>query len=249
MPFGGPATTGSTTASATPNATSTPPRRASGGATSGWILCDKYKDTDYDLIKDFSKYPELVWLNKHDWIGPWMLGIASYLIAGWPGLLIGFFGSTVLLWHGTFTVNSLNHVFGRRRYATTDTSRNSAILALWTLGEGWHNNHHYYAASARQGFFWWEYDFSYTVLKMLSYAHIVHDLRVPPERVKAAARVRDGQLDIGMFRAHWNKATTAFHEATSRVQYRVSQAADAVKSRGASADEHRADAKPGVCPE
>ena len=107
----------------------------------GWILANKYKATDYDSIKDFSKYPELVWLNKHDGVAPWTLGIVSFLIAGWSGLLIGFFLSTVLLWHGTFTVNSLNHVFGKRRYATTDTSRNSAILAFMTMGEGWHNNH------------------------------------------------------------------------------------------------------------
>ncbi len=179
----------------------------------GWILANKFKDTDYDLIKDYSKYPELVWLNKHDWVAPWSLGIASYLIAGWPGLLIGFFLSTVLLWHGTFTVNSLNHVFGRRRYATTDTSRNSAILALWTMGEGWHNNHHYYAASARQGFFWWELDVSYYILKMLSWVGVVRDLKVPPARVKAAARVRDGQFDIGMFRAQWNKATATLTDA------------------------------------
>lgn len=197
----------------------------------GWILCDKYKDTDYDLIKDFSKYPELVWLNKHDWVGPWFLGIVSYLIAGWPGLLVGFFGSTVVLWHATFTVNSLNHVFGRRRYVTTDTSRNSAILALWTMGEGWHNNHHYYAAAARNGFFWWEYDLSYTILKVLSWFHIVTRLRVPPERVKAAARVRDGQLDIGMFRAYWTKATAAFHEATARAKQRVTEAAGAAADK------------------
>ena len=90
----------------------------------GWILCDKYAATDYDRIRDFSKYPELVFLNKKDWIGPWALGLACFLIGGWSGLLIGFFLSTVLLWHGTFTVNSLAHVFGRRRYATADTSRN-----------------------------------------------------------------------------------------------------------------------------
>ena len=189
----------------------------------GWILANKYKDTDYDLIKDFSKYPELVWLNKHDWVAPWALGFASYFIAGWSGLLIGFFLSTVLLWHGTVTVNSLNHVFGKRRYATTDTSRNSAILAIWTMGEGWHNNHHYYAASARQGFFWWEFDVSYYVLKGLSVVGVVRDLKVPPARVKAAARVRDGQIDIGMFRAHWNKANTAFHDATARLHERMAQ--------------------------
>ena len=193
----------------------------------GWILANKFKETDYDLIKDFSKYPELVWLNKHDWVAPWTLGAACYLIAGWSGLLIGFFLSTVLLWHGTFTVNSLNHVFGRRRYATTDTSRNSAILALWTMGEGWHNNHHYYAASARQGFFWWEFDVSYYVLKALSWVGLVRDLKVPPARVKAAARVRDGQFDIGMFRAQWNKATATLADAGHALAHHFGGSPDA----------------------
>ncbi len=151
-------------------------------------------------IKDFAKYPELRWLNKHDWVAPWALGIASLphrrLVGSGRRLPL----VTVLLWHGTFTVNSLAHVMGRRRYATTDTSRNSALIAFWTLGEGWHNNHHYYQASARQGFFWWEFDVSYYVLKGLSYVGLVKDLRVPPARVMAAARVRDGSFDMGMFR-------------------------------------------------
>ncbi|HVN52130.1 MAG TPA: acyl-CoA desaturase [Acidimicrobiales bacterium] len=175
----------------------------------GWILCDKYAATDYDRIKDFSKYPELVFLNKRDWIAPWALGIASFLIAGWSGLLIGFFLSTVLLWHATFTVNSLAHVMGRRRYATEDTSRNSVLIAALTMGEGWHNNHHYYQGSARQGFFWWEWDPTYYVLKVLSWLHIVRGLRTPPARVRAVNRVSQGTFDIGMFRAHWAEATRA----------------------------------------
>ena len=168
----------------------------------GWILCDKYAATDYDRIKDFARYPELVFLNKKDWIAPWALGIACFLIAGWSGLLIGFVLSTVLLWHATFTVNSLAHVMGRRRYATEDTSRNSALIAALTLGEGWHNNHHYYQASARQGFFWWEWDPTYYALKVLSGLHIVKGLRQPPARVRLANRVAEGTFDIGMFRAH-----------------------------------------------
>ena len=118
------------------------------------------------------------------------------------GLLIGFFLSTVLLWHGTFLVNSAAHLMGRRRYATTDTSRNSAVIALFTLGEGWHNNHHYYPASARQGFFWWEYDVSYYVLRMLSWVGLVRDLKVPPQKILDGARLKDGAFDVGMFRAH-----------------------------------------------
>jgi len=154
----------------------------------GWIMCDKYGRTDQQAIKDFVRYPELRFLDRHDWIGPWALGIASYLIAGWSGLIVGFFGSTVLLWHTTFSVNSWAHIFGRRRYATTDTSKNSLPLALLTCGEGWHNNHHHYAASARQGFFWWEVDPTYYVLKALSWVGIVKNLRTPPARVRYAHR-------------------------------------------------------------
>ena len=149
----------------------------------GWILCDKYNATDYDSIKDFAKFPELRFLNKHDWIPPWTLGVACFLIGGWSGLFVGFFLSNVILWHTTFTVNSLAHVFGRRRYDTPDTSRNSLLIALLTGGEGWHNNHHHYQASARQGFFWWEVDLTYYMLKGLSFVGIVKDLKRPPARV------------------------------------------------------------------
>ena len=107
----------------------------------------------------------------------------------------------MLLWHATFTVNSLAHVIGRRRYATDDTSRNSVLIALLTMGEGWHNNHHYYQASARQGFFWWEIDLSYYLLKLGSWLGIVHNLRTPPARVLDSNRVDRGAFDIGMHKA------------------------------------------------
>ncbi len=149
----------------------------------GWILADKYKPTNYDGIKDFAKFPELRFINKHDWIAPWTFGVLAFLIGGWSGLVVGFFWSTVLLWHSTFLVNSAAHVFGKRRYETDDTSRNSLIIALLTGGEGWHNNHHHYQASARQGFFWWEIDPTWYVLKAMSWVGIVRDLKVPPARV------------------------------------------------------------------
>ncbi|MCU1455331.1 MAG: Delta-9 acyl-phospholipid desaturase [Acidimicrobiales bacterium] len=193
----------------------------------GWILCDKNKDWNPDDIRDFNKFPELRFLTSHDWIGPWLVGLASYAIAGWSGLVFGFFGSTVLLWHATFLVNSLAHVMGRRRYATSDTSRNSALIAFVTLGEGWHNNHHYYQASARQGFFWWEFDVSYYILKGLSLVGLVHDLKTPPARVLAAARVRDGSFDEGMFKAHWARATQALANARSSRPHRGDDLSDA----------------------
>jgi stearoyl-CoA desaturase (delta-9 desaturase) len=172
----------------------------------GWILSTRHKATDLSAIKDFASYPELRWLERHSWIGPWALAIACFLIGGWGGLVIGFFLSTVLLWHGTFLVNSMAHLIGRRRYATPDTSRNSAIIAVITGGEGWHNNHHYLPASARQGFTWWEIDPTWYLLRLMATLHLVRDLKDPPARLLDQARVRDGAFDIGMFRSYWERA-------------------------------------------
>lgn len=153
----------------------------------GWILCRKYESTDYDAIKDFAKYPELRFLNNYHVLPGVILAIACYLWMGWQGLVWGFFVSTVLLYHVTFMINSLCHMFGKIRYKISDTSRNSLILALLTMGEGWHNNHHYYATSANMGFFWWEIDLSFYVLRFFSLLGIVWDLKKPPERVLRAA--------------------------------------------------------------
>jgi stearoyl-CoA desaturase (delta-9 desaturase) len=149
-----------------------------------WILCDKYNETHYETIKDFAKYPELVFLNKHHLLPPVALGFVVWLVGGWSMLFTGFFLSTVLLYHGTFSINSLTHRFGRARYKTGETSKNSFLLALVTLGEGWHNNHHYYSSTANQGFFWWELDISYYVLRVLSWVGLVSDLRVPTDRAR-----------------------------------------------------------------
>jgi stearoyl-CoA desaturase (delta-9 desaturase) len=153
----------------------------------GWILSPKYNETRTELIGDFAKFRELRWLNKYHLFPPITLAVVLFLIGGWSALVWGFFIRTVMLWHGSFTINSLSHVFGRRRYATADTSRNNWLLALLTLGEGWHNNHHHYMASARQGFFWWEIDGTYYTLKVLSWLRIVWDLRQPPAEILHAS--------------------------------------------------------------
>ena len=149
----------------------------------GWILSDSYKETGRTEMRDFDEFPEIRFLERHDWIGPWALGVTCYLVGGWSGLVVGFFCSTVLLWHTTFLVNSMAHVFGRRPYETDDTSRNSLLIALATLGEGWHNNHHRYQSAARQGFRWWQIDVTYYVLWLLSRVGIVRGLRPVPARV------------------------------------------------------------------
>jgi stearoyl-CoA desaturase (delta-9 desaturase) len=104
-------------------------------------------------------------------------------------LVWGFFISTTALLHATCTINSLDHMFGSRRYATSDTSRNNALLALITLGEGWHNNHHHCAVCARQGFFWWEIDITYYLLCLLSWLGIIRNLRPIPVGSRDANRI------------------------------------------------------------
>jgi stearoyl-CoA desaturase (Delta-9 desaturase) len=162
----------------------------------GWILCRKYSKTDVRLIKDLIPYPELRFLDRFFALPPaalavFMLGLGRLLQLIAPGmntsatqmLVWGFFISTVLVYHGTFLVNSLAHVFGRRRFPTKDGSRNSLLIALITFGEGWHNNHHYAPSSERQGFYRWEVDFSHYILKTLSWLGLVWDLKAPPSRV------------------------------------------------------------------
>jgi stearoyl-CoA desaturase (delta-9 desaturase) len=154
----------------------------------GWMLARRYNHVDYDQIKDISRFPELRFLDRHPHLPGVVLAAILFAVGGAHALVWGFFVSTVLLWHGTFTINSLSHIFGRRRYATTDDSRNNWALALITMGEGWHNNHHHYQSSACQGFFWWEVDFTYYALRALSVVGLVWDVRRPPPRALAPDR-------------------------------------------------------------
>ena len=149
----------------------------------GWIFARQRGVADYGLIHDLAAYPELVWLDRHKHFPGVLLAVVCFLVAGWPGLFVGFFLSTSVLYHTAFSINSLAHQFGNRRYATGDDSRNNWWLALLTMGEGWHNNHHYYQNSTRQGFRWYEIDVTFYILKALSWAGLVWDLKAPPEEV------------------------------------------------------------------
>jgi len=150
----------------------------------GWIFSRKNDVADLVKVADFARYPELMWLHKHELVPPVALALLSVFIAGWSGLVVGFFWSTVLVYHATFCINSLAHVRGRRRYVTGDDSRNNWLLALFTMGEGWHNNHHAYQSSVRQGFRWWEIDATFYLLKALSWTGLVWDLKTPPAAVR-----------------------------------------------------------------
>ena len=145
----------------------------------------------------------MVWLERVDWlplvavaglcfyIGDWAaVAHPEWQTHGWQTLVWGFFVSTTALYHATYTINSLAHRFGWRRFDTPDHSRNNAALALLTLGEGWHNNHHRYPGAARQGFYWWELDLSYLGLRLLQMLGLVWNLRPVPRKIIEAGRSR-----------------------------------------------------------
>ena len=150
----------------------------------GWILSQEHVETDMRLIKDFARYPELVWIGRYHFVPPLALALLCYLFCGgWAGVVVAFGWSTIAVWHCTFLINSATHLWGKRRFKTADHSRNSLILALLTMGEGWHNNHHHYMNSTNQGFYWWEVDFTLYILKALEKVGLVWELKRPPAHV------------------------------------------------------------------
>lgn len=163
----------------------------------GWVLSRKnYEDREMEAVRDLKKFPELVWLERYCLVPFFLLFLAmlwlgSFLEAHYPELgtsafqmvVWGFFVSTILLYHLTFSINSLAHLFGSRRFETPDTSRNNAVLGLLAMGEGWHNNHHRYPSVTRQGLLWWEVDLTYYILVLLSKLGVVSNLIKPPAEV------------------------------------------------------------------
>jgi stearoyl-CoA desaturase (delta-9 desaturase) len=153
----------------------------------GWITAAENFPTDLREVRDLARYPELRWLDRFDILVPVALAATLFVLGGLPYVVWGYFVSTVALFHGTSFINSLAHRIGRRRYATSDDSGNSLLLALLTLGEGWHNNHHRFPGATRQGFFWWEVDITYYGLVVLSWLRIIRDLRAVPARLLRTA--------------------------------------------------------------
>ncbi len=150
----------------------------------GWILVKRHAATHTERVKDLAAFPELRILERFHMLFVLAFAVGLYLIGGATALVWGFFVSTTLLWHGTFTINSLAHVWGKRRYETSDDSRNNPVLAILAMGEGWHNNHHYYQRSARQGFYWWEIDVSFYILKAFELVGLVSDVQGVPKHVR-----------------------------------------------------------------
>ena len=184
----------------------------------GWIFARRHDATDLSKVADLARYPELMWLHRFELVPPVVLAVLCFLAAGWSGLVVGFFWSTVLVYHATFCINSLAHVHGRKRYVTGDDSRNNWLLAVFTMGEGWHNNHHAYQSSIRQGFRWWEIDPTYYILRALSCLGLVWDLKIPPEQV-LCNRQRLGTRVVNraaeQLAARFNSERIAFAVATA----------------------------------
>lgn len=167
----------------------------------GWFLATKNFSTRFERVKELAKFPELRFLDRFDIVVPIVFATSIYLLGcylsinapalntnGWQLLVWGFVISTVLLYHGTFSVNSLAHLWGKRRYQTRDQSRNNLWIAIITLGEGWHNNHHHYPGSAKQGFYWWEIDLTYYGLRLMSLLGCIWNLRVVPNEIRESSR-------------------------------------------------------------
>jgi stearoyl-CoA desaturase (delta-9 desaturase) len=163
----------------------------------GWFLSRRHFAPDLARVRDLLRYPELRWLDRFDILVPATLAVALLALGSYLGrtapalgtsgpqmLVWGFFVSTVACYHGTYTINSLCHVWGRRRFDTGDQSRNNFLLAIVTLGEGWHNNHHRYPMSTRQGFYWWEIDITYYLLRLLAAVGVVWDLKPVPAELR-----------------------------------------------------------------
>jgi stearoyl-CoA desaturase (Delta-9 desaturase) len=161
----------------------------------GWFLNDMRHNRvgpNNPVVRDFGRYPEIRFVDEHYWLPPLLLAIGLYLYGGMQWLAWGFLLPTTTLAHATFAINTINHLYGSRRFDTVDESRNNAITAFFAVGEGWHNNHHRYQRSARNGFYWWEFDPTWYVIKAMSLVGLAWDLQSVPERIYREAKERPG---------------------------------------------------------
>ena len=162
----------------------------------GWFLNDARHDrleATNPVLRDFSSAPEIVWLDRYHFVPPLALAVGLFLSGGLQWLVWGFCVPTVTLAHSTFAINTVNHMFGSRRFDTIDDSRNNVLTAFFAAGEGWHNNHHRYQRAARNGFFWWEFDPTWYVIKLMAAVGLAWDVQAVPARIYAEARARQAE--------------------------------------------------------
>jgi stearoyl-CoA desaturase (delta-9 desaturase) len=192
----------------------------------GWFLNDARHDhiaPSNPVIRDFSRAPEIVWLDRFYFVPPLVLAVALYASGGLQWLVWGFCVPTVTLAHATFAINTVNHMFGSRRFATPDDSRNNAVTAFFAAGEGWHNNHHRFQRAARNGFYWWEFDPTWYVIRAMEAVGLAWDVQLVPARVYAEARLQR-RADIRraiMGRVSLQLAAAHAHERDPRAGRRV----------------------------
>ncbi|MBK7395982.1 MAG: acyl-CoA desaturase [Myxococcales bacterium] len=149
----------------------------------GWVLASDHEEYDPSEVKDLWKFPELRWLDRFHVVPVLAVIALAAVFGGARGVLWWYCASTAVLMHCTFFINSMAHVWGHRRFDTTDDSRNNFWLALITMGEGWHNNPHRFMQTANQGFYWWQVDASYYLLRALAFVGVTWDLKKPPARI------------------------------------------------------------------
>jgi stearoyl-CoA desaturase (delta-9 desaturase) len=147
------------------------PRDGAWWAHVGWIVFGETMHNNTRIMSRFA--PDLgkdrfhVWLSNYHYVPVVLLGLLLLAAGGWPMVLWALCLRTVLGLHATWLVNSATHMWGKRRFATRDDSRNSWWVALLTFGEGWHNNHHAHPTSARHGLAWYEFDMNWIHIRTM----------------------------------------------------------------------------------
>lgn len=157
----------------------------------GWILNGALRNETKALNKyapDLARESYYVWLNKYHWVPLTVVGLTLFAFGGWSWLLWGAVLPATIGFHVTWMVNSVTHLWGTRRFSTSDDSRNNAWVALLTGGEGWHNNHHAHPVSARHGLAWYEIDVNYYGIRLLGMLRLASHIKTAD--LKPAAEVR-----------------------------------------------------------
>jgi stearoyl-CoA desaturase (delta-9 desaturase) len=148
----------------------------------GWLLVGESKHNDTKLMSkyapDLARDPFYATLNTYHWIPIVVVSALLLIFGGLPMLLWATCMRLTFGLHATWTVNSITHLWGTRRFQTRDDSRNNVLIALITFGEGWHNNHHAHPTSARHGLAWYEIDFSWIQISILKFFGIAKAVRV-----------------------------------------------------------------------
>jgi len=137
-------------------------------------------DRYYRYAPEMARDPFYRWLDRYYLLLQIPLGVLLYVLGGWSWVIWGLFVRAVLLWHSTWMINSVTHMWGYRTFQIDDNSRNLWWAAILTYGEGWHNNHHAYPNVAKAGWRWWEYDPTWWAINLLRITGLAQKVVMPP---------------------------------------------------------------------